>query len=229
MYAPPSPAAGSPFVNDDFAWLELRNTGAASLNLEGVRFATGIDHTFAPFTLPAGARLVLVKNPAAFATLYSTNSINLTAWSSGNLARKGETLSLVSPAGTNILTFTYSNAWYPSTYDKGLSLVAVDLAAAEPLWSTAANWRPSHTAYGSPGQPDAPRFTAAAFGGSRFMTLSTEGLDSTIEVWSSNDLVTWTLCPSPVWVRQGDALSIDLQNPQLPSASRAFFQLRIRD
>ena len=229
MYAPPSPAAGSPYVNDDFAWLELRNTGAASLNLEGVRFATGINHTFAPFTLPAGARLVLAKNPAAFSTLYATNAVTLMAWSSGNLARKGETLSLVNPAGTNIQTFTYSNAWYPSTYDKGRSLVAVNLAAAEPLWSTASNWRPSNTAYGSPGQPDAPRFTAAAIGGSRFITLSTEGLDSTIEVWYSNDLLTWTLCPNSVWTREGDALSIDLQNPQLPSASRAFFQLLIRD
>ena len=229
MYAPPSPTPDSPYVNDDFAWIELRNTGASSLNLEGVRFASGITHTFEAFTLAPGTRLVLAKNPAAFATLYSTNSVNLLAWTSGNLARKGESLSLVTPDGTNILTFTYSNAWYPSTYDKGLSLVAVDLAAAEPLWSTAANWRPSRTTFGSPGQPDAPCFKTAAVSGSSQMTLSAEGLEGTVELWFSEDLTTWSRCPNSVWSRDGNSVIIDLQSPQLPDNTRGFFQLRIRD
>jgi hypothetical protein len=229
MYAPPAPAVGSPYVNDDFAWLELRNTGATALDLGGIRFATGITHTFAPFALAPGTRLVLAKNLAAFATRYATNALSLTAWSSGNLARKGEALSLVDPDGTNILTFTYSTNWYPGTYDTGRSLVAVDLAAAEPLWSTAANWRPSRSALGSPGLPDAPRFAAAALAGDTALSLSAEGLEGLVEIWCSEDLATWVLCPPSTWSRQGDSLTVDLLAPALPPSSKRFFQLRIRD
>ena len=149
MYAPPAPGAGSPYAEDDFAWLELCNTATASINLEGVSFDVGIIHTFTPFMLAPGARLVLVKNLAAFATRYPTNPINVIAWTSGNLARAGETLSLVDPGASNILAFTYSRVWYPMTFNAGSSLVAVDLAAAEPLWSTSGNWRPSRAASGA--------------------------------------------------------------------------------
>ena len=188
--------------------------------------AAGITGTvIAQFTGHPGA----AKNPAAFATRYNTNSVVLVAWDSGNLARKGEALSLVNPGGTNLLTFTYSNAWYPTTYNTGLSLVAVDLSAAEPLWSTAANWRPSLSATGSPGQPDTPRFSAVSLASGTALTLSTEGLDGTLEVWYSDDLVTWTLCPGTAWARSGSTLTVDLQAVALPTAERRFFQLRVRD
>ena len=51
---------------------------------------------------------MLAKNPAAFATRYPTNNITAHRLDRGNLARRGEMLSLADPAGTNILTFTYS-------------------------------------------------------------------------------------------------------------------------
>jgi hypothetical protein len=228
MYAPPSPEAGNPYDNDDFAWLELRNTGTDMLNLEGVRFVAGITHTFESRTLGPGERLVLAKNPEAFSTRYATNGLALAAWTSGNLARKGETLALWNPDGTNLLTFTYSNAWYPETYNTGLSLVAVDLGSDEPLWSTAGNWRPSRSVYGSPGQPDAPRFTAAVLaGGAASLTLSTEGLEGTIETWYSDDLASWVLCPPSSWSREGDLLTVNLL--ALPPSPTRFFQLRLRD
>ena len=229
MYAPPSPAQGSPYVNDDFAWLELRNTGTTALDLAGVHFASGIVHTFAPLTLPAGARLVLAKNPEAFATLYATNSLTLVVWTSGSLARKGEPLSLVNPAGTNILTFTYSNTWYPATYNAGLSLVAVNLSAAEPAWSTAANWRPSRATRGSPGTPDVPRFTAARTNASRHLLLDAEGLEGVSELWFSDDLQTWIPCNPSAWSMDNGTLTIDTQHPSLPAGDRGFFQLRLRD
>ncbi|MCX8109031.1 MAG: lamin tail domain-containing protein, partial [Verrucomicrobiae bacterium] len=143
MYAPPPTEPGSPFSAEDFAWIELRNTGPTAVNLGGVRFVAGITHTFEPLDLMPGARLVLVKNPSAFATRYQTNNITVVRWASGNLARNGETLSLVAPNGTNILTFSYSRVWYPETFATGLSLVVVDSAAPEQLWSTPENWRPA--------------------------------------------------------------------------------------
>ncbi len=229
MYAPPSPEPGSPFVNDDFAWLELRNAGSATLDLAGLRFAAGITHTFAPHPLAPGARLILAKNPAAFATRHATNALPLAAWASGNLARKGETLTLVTPAGTNILTFTYAHTWHPSTYNTGLSLVAVDLAASEPLWSTADNWRPSTQLFGTPGRSETPRLTALAHAGQTALTLSAEGLEGTVEIWWSADLATWHPCPPAAWSRNADLLTIDLQHTSFPPGGRRFFQLRLAD
>ena len=138
--------------------------------------------------LAPGARLVLVKNPAAFATRYPTNNINVIAWTSGNLARSGETLSLVDPGTNNILTFTYSRLWYPETYDTGYSLVAVDLAAAEPLWSTPGNWRPSRVPLGTPGPGEPPAFTNARVTADRLL-VDVVGLEGTVELWFSEDLV----------------------------------------
>jgi hypothetical protein len=120
------------------------------LDLEGVSFNDGITHTFTPFMLGPGARLVLAKNPTALATRHATDAIHLIPWTSGNLARSGETLSLTAPGGGNILTFTYSRDWHPETHNTGASLVAIDLAAPEPLWSTADNWRPSRVMFGTP-------------------------------------------------------------------------------
>jgi len=230
MYAPPASAANSLFLNDDFAWIELRNTGGETIDLGGVSFAAGITHTFPPLALAPQARLVLAKNTEAFATLYATNNLILQAWTAGNLARKGETISLVTPAASNILTFAYSNLWYPETYNSGVSLVAVDLAAAEPAWSTAANWRPSRAVRGSPGQPDAPRIVAASLAGEgSSLSLSAEGLEGNIELSFSHDLTEWYPCPPAAWTRTGAVLSIDLTSPYLPAAPRRFFRLRLSD
>jgi len=227
LYAPPAPAAGSPYINDDFAWLELRNAGAAPLALDGVRFASGISHTFGPVALGPGARLVLAKNPAAFAERHTGVGITPEAWQSGNLARKGETLALVDPDGSNILTFTYSNTWYPETYDTGRSLVAVDAAAPEPLWSRADNWRPSRVATGTPGLPDAALFTAARLDAGGVLQLDALGVEGSVELWFSDDLTTWLPCSDEAWSLNGGRLSIDLRHPAMPAGPRGFFQIRL--
>jgi hypothetical protein len=228
MYAPPSPAAGSPFSNDDFAWIELRNSGTNALELDRVRFAAGITHTFTPFSLPAGERLVLAKNPEAFALRHPTNGVFLVAWDSGNLARGGETLSLVNPLGTNILTFTYSKLWYPETFNTGRSLVAVDLAAPEPIWSTVENWRASQTATGTPGLPEPPAFTNPRMNAG-LLQLTALGLEKPVELRFSADLKVWSLCDPSAWSQTGAVFTIDLHHPSFPSGERCFFQLRVTD
>lgn len=229
MYAPAPPEAGSPYGTSDFEWIELRNIGTEDLHLDDVRFAAGISHTFAPSVLAPGARLVLARNPAAFATRHATNGITLVAWTAGDLARTGETLSLVTPQTNDILTFTYSNLWYPETCDTGRSLVAVDLAAEEWLWSTPDNWRPSRALMGSPGLPDAPLFVSARITDALLMIMDTLGLEGTAEVWFSDDLQDWTSCPSGVWWLGDSTIYINLQHPSLPAGDRGFFQLRLRD
>lgn len=229
MYAPPAPPVGSPYVNDDFAWIELRNLGAVPLNLEGLRFAAGITHTFAPSWLAPGKRLVLAKNPTAFATLHATNGLNLLAWNSGNLARSGELLSLVTPAGSNILSFTYSRFWYPGTFNTGYTLVVVDPTAAEPAWSTAANWRPGGVLNGSPGSPDAPNFTATRLTATGDLQLDVAGLEGTTELWYSDNLQSWTPCDAGAWSHNGQIITVDLQHPSLPASDQLFFRMRLTD
>lgn len=223
MHAPPAPA-GTNYNDDDFAWIEFRNTGAAPLDLEGVMFTSGITHTFAPYLLAPGARVVLAKNVAAFATRYDTNGIEVLEWSNGNLSRRGETLSIVDPATNNILTFAYTNAWYPQTTD-GSSLVAVDLEAEEPLWSTAANWRPSAIALGTPGRGEAVVFSNARMTATGLL-VDVSGLEGSVDLWVSHDLNTWNRCEAGAWSRTASGLSIDLQHPSLAGQARSFFQLR---
>ena len=156
MYAPETPewAAEEGWSRDDFAWIELQNTGRGILKMEGFAFTEGINYTFPKLILEAGEYLVLAKNLQAFSTLYDTNGITLLEKYSGNLARKGESITLQSPKGEHILSYTYSNEWYPETDQKGYSLNVVDFEAPEPLWSTPENWKPSATAGGSPGSDD---------------------------------------------------------------------------
>lgn len=225
MYAPAPPPEGSPYDADDFAWVELCNTGVDPLRLDNARFGDGIDHVFGTTTLPGGGRLVLAKKLEAFSTLYDTNGINVAEWDSGNLARKGETLALLEPSGTNILTFAYTNVWYPETFTTGMSLVAVNLAAEEPAWSTAANWRPSSSLGGTPGRAepcrlDNPRITEAGE-----LVMEAWGLEAAFELWFTPDLKTWSLCPPASWSLNGSTITVNLKHPALPASGKTFFRL----
>ena len=156
MYAPSvsEEDAAMGWKRDDFAWIEFVNTGKGILNLAGIQITSGIEYTFPELLLYPQERVVLVKNLEAFSSCYDTNGMNLLSGYSGNLARKGETISIESPSGENILTYAYSNKWYPETDQGGYSLVVVDTGAEEALWSTAQNWKPSLNLYGSPGTED---------------------------------------------------------------------------
>lgn len=221
MYAPPG--------GDAYAWLELRNNGLSPLDLSGIRFASGIAHTFEAFNLMPNMRLVLAKDPETFATRHATNNMTLMAWTSGNLSQNGEKLSIVTPSSSNILTFTYSASWYPETIDSGYSLVAVDLSAQEAQWSTWQQWRPSYNHYGSPGTIDSPIFTSANITPERFIMVNIRGLEGTVKLWFSENLKDWSPCEDNVWSRDGDQLAIDLQYPSLPNTNHGFFQIRMQD
>jgi hypothetical protein len=227
MYAPLAPDAGSPYIDDDFGWLELSNTGTNALNLDGVSFVSGITHTFTNVVLAAGARMALVANLDAFATRYSTNSINVMPWASGKLSRGGEALSIMDPNGSNILTFTYSKLWYPGTFNTGTSLVAVDLSAPEPLWSTADNWRPGRVVSGTPGLPEPPAFTNPRVTADGLLIADVAGLEGTVELWFSEDLNNWTLCNAAAWSQANGQFSINMKHVSLPVGGRCYFKVRM--
>lgn len=227
MYAPPSPPVGSPYDADDFAWLELRNFGATSLGLAGVNFTAGITHTFGELAVPAGGRLVVAKNIAAFATRYPTNDVQIVQWESGNLARRGETLSLADALQTNIFTFTYTNAWYPETFNTGISLVAQDLSAPAPVWSEKENWRAAWVPFGTPGRPEPPRLSAAKLTQDGKLAFSVEGLEGAVELWFAPDLEHWDPCPAAAWSLVNSVVTVDLDHPSLAPAGRTFFRLKM--
>jgi hypothetical protein len=151
MYNPAPPPAGSPYTADDFEYIELRNTGATAIDPSGFTFTDGITFTFpaGSATIPAGGRVVLVRNPTAFATRYP--GVTVRGAFTGQLDDGGERVTLTTGLGQVITSFVYSDSWYGATDGNGYSLTAIDPAATDTVLSTAVGWRASQPANGTPG------------------------------------------------------------------------------
>ena len=125
----PAPASLGTNDNDQFEFVELKNVGAAFINLVGVHFTNGIQFSFtasSPITnLASGQYLVLVANTNAFASRYPTVT-NLAGQYTGKLSNGGDHLRLEGALGELIFVLRYDNSWYPSTDGAGFSLVARD-------------------------------------------------------------------------------------------------------
>ena len=151
MYNPP---ASGDVAGDDFAFLELKNTGSTTLALDGLEFTAGISFTFPSYTLLApGHFFVLAANAAQFQTKYP--GVTVGGVFTGQLNHGGETLRLAHPTLGTILEVTYGDAApWPTTPDNlGFSLVPRD-PNANPDPSDSLNWRASALAGGSPGSDD---------------------------------------------------------------------------
>lgn len=133
MYHPANPTAGeiaAGFVDgNDFEFIELRNTGASSIDLAGVEFVQGIRFTFTPqslfahangrtanpLTLATGESIVVVSNAAAFAHRYASEIDNFNIRIAGEfsyyhaLSNGGELLRLLGGNGEVIQQFAYSD------------------------------------------------------------------------------------------------------------------------
>ncbi|MBM3847103.1 MAG: hypothetical protein FJ405_12570, partial [Verrucomicrobia bacterium] len=163
MYHPAPPPANSPYLADDFEYIELTNTGDSTLSLAGVRLVSGIEFSIASSagapSIEAGKSVLLVRNPAAFVSRYG-NSLPTIGQYTGTLSDDGENLRIVDASGEVIQDFTYNNSWYPITDGFGFSLVIIDARAPWNTWSEKSSWRPSGRFQGSPGDgdPAAPAF-----------------------------------------------------------------------
>jgi len=143
------------YDNDDYEFVELRNIGTSTLELEGVRFINGIDFTFPAYSLAAGDYVVAVKNQAAFQSRYGTG-IPIAGVYDSSLSNGGEQiiLQLPAPFDAAVLRFDYIDTWYPATDGGGYSLVIVDPWANRSAWDDSDNWRQSSQVNGSPGTDD---------------------------------------------------------------------------
>jgi len=145
MYNPMDP-------NEEF--IELKNIGAESINVNLVSFTNGIDFTFPSIELAAGEHVVVVQNRSVFEARHGTN-VNIAGQYSGKLDNAGERIELQDAIGRTILNFRYENGWRSITDGDGFSLTIINPANSDlSSWSEKDSWRPSAYAGGSPGQDD---------------------------------------------------------------------------
>ena len=141
-------------------FIELKNIGTETLNLNLVRFTNGVDFTFPSLELAAGQYAVVVKDIKAFTARYGTD-LNIAGEYSGSLNNAGERIELQDAVGQTILNFRYSDNWYDITDGMDFSLTIEDPTAADPnQWDDKSAWRPSAEAGGSPGWDDTGQLPA---------------------------------------------------------------------
>jgi hypothetical protein len=154
MYNPREAAGSETFADrDQYEYIELQNTGAGPIQLGNYKLGGGVEFTFPAMALPAGGRVVVVANEAAFAERYGSGATVAGAYA-GSLSNGGEGLTVTGSLDEEVQSFTYDDAWYPETDGPGNSLLIVDPNAAVATWNSAASWRPSREVDGSPGAAD---------------------------------------------------------------------------
>jgi hypothetical protein len=175
MYNPADPteaerAAGVTNA-DRLEFIELLNIGGETLNLAGVEFTDGIGARIAigdSAFVSAGDRVLLVKDPDAFAVRYGS-SLPVIGTFTGNLRNSGENIELLGPNGM-IRTFAYDDIvpWPVEADGSGPALVLI-APVANPDHAVAANWRASVPG-GTPGKggDEAPGESYAAWRSSVF-------------------------------------------------------------
>lgn len=140
---------------EEFEFIELANFGGVPLELGGVAFTDGIDFVFPPLTLAPGGRVVVAKNPAAFARRYPGSGAPVVGPYEGQLDNAGERIEVSDPSGEVVLAFDYRDDWYPVTDGSGRSLVLRDDGAAHDAFGDPRVWAISGEPLGTPGSGDA--------------------------------------------------------------------------
>jgi hypothetical protein len=149
-----NPGAGElPDDDNEFEFLELINTSPIhTLNLNGTRFAEGIEFDFSNGSvaeLRPGERVVVVKNLDVFHSRYGGDMLVAGEYG-GALANNGELIRLVDAAGATIQAFTYgdSGQWPLAADGQGRTLVVADTAGD---YDSPGNWQASAVQGGTPG------------------------------------------------------------------------------
>jgi hypothetical protein len=169
-----------PLEDQDYEFLELKNTGDATLDLTGLYFAGGIDFAFpAHAAIGPGQRLVLAGNPAAFAVRYPGVAV-AGSFAGSRLSNGGERLTIKDAAGGEVLSLSYRDdgEWPLGPDGLGWSLVLAD-PASDP--DDPRSWRASAAMNGSPGAEDPP----PVHGGvvvSEVLTRAAAPLEAAIEI-----------------------------------------------
>ncbi|MGB2806208.1 MAG: LamG-like jellyroll fold domain-containing protein, partial [Sedimentisphaerales bacterium] len=109
--------------NEEF--IELKNIGTSTLNLNLVQFTEGIHFTFPDMELDPNECVVVVEDQGAFEAKYGT-SVNMAGQYTGSLANDGERIKLQDAIGQPILDFEYKDGWHSIADGDGFSLTMID-------------------------------------------------------------------------------------------------------
>ncbi len=190
-YHPPTPTAAeitAGFTSSDaFEYIELQNISAGTLDLRGVAVTDGVVFSFASAaitSLAAGARVLVVANPAALAARHGTG-LPVAGTFTGSFHNAGEFVRVADVNGATIRQFTYDDlAPWPTAADgAGAALVLVN-ANANPDPNVAANWRASYVPGGLPGAADA--WTVAVWRAQNFSAADRADPAKEATVWGDN-------------------------------------------
>ncbi len=143
MYHPAEP--GDPCQE----FVELKNIGTTTLNLNLVKFAEGIHFTFPNTTLAAGGYILVVEDINAFNAQYGSGK-NIAGQYTGSLSNAGERLRLEDAIGRTILDFNYVDSWQDATDGEGFSLNIFDVNTDANNWNKQESWTASKYADGTP-------------------------------------------------------------------------------
>lgn len=140
-------------------YLEVMNISSSPVDLTNCTFSAGIGFSFPDkYLLPPGARILIVRNLAAFQAAYPAIPAGQIAGAfTGDtaLSNNGEPLELRAADGLPIKSFTYNNKspWPEAADGSGAGLVLIN-PALNPDHRNPANWRRS-TTLALPGTGDA--------------------------------------------------------------------------
>jgi len=169
MYNPADPPEDSPYDNDDFEFIELKNTGDDVIDdLSTVSFSDGIEFSFSDsqvIGLEPGEFVLVVRNLAAFEARYGSSLSDRIAGQYATdvnpqkLSNSGERIRLEDYWQGTLADFEYNDKGrWPATADgDGYSLVPFDQALpgqAEGSFDEGSNWHASQLIHGSPGADD---------------------------------------------------------------------------
>jgi hypothetical protein len=163
MYNPFGGSADDSVDNNEFEFVELKNIGDETIDLNFVSFTEGITFDFGTGrirSLLPGDFVLVVKNEAAFLSRYGLIFSDIIAGEySGSLSNSGESITLEDFWNGVIAQFEYNDGrgWPLSADGGGHSLVPVDdaiLGEPEGTLSYGGNWRASTYIGGSPGLDD---------------------------------------------------------------------------
>ena len=134
-------------------FVELKNIGTTTLNLNLVKFTDGIHFTFPSTTLAAGGYVLVVEDINAFNAKYGAGK-NIAGRYSGALDNGGEHIRLEDAIGRTILDFNYADNWQDVTDGDGFSLNILDATADANNWNKQESWAASKYVGGTPGAGD---------------------------------------------------------------------------
>ncbi len=151
MYHPQDPNA---------EFIELKNIGLETINLNLAQFTQGINFTFPNFSLVPGAYGLVVRNQSVFTATYpSVNTSLIIGEYTGNLNNGGENIILIDADGNSIHNFNYKDGWYPVTDGYGFSLTKITPDSSNiTSWDSRSGWHASTISGGTPGTNDLGSF-----------------------------------------------------------------------